>query len=101
MFKSKLSLPCCTSCCCYTKSLTFQVQTNLETSRPAAMSQQEVYNQRWLSKDEMGQGYLELLGIRISTGDRREALAGPMARSKCSGIQERPEVCCPLAMKRH
>lgn len=77
------------------------MQTSLETSSLSAMSQQEVFNQHRLSKDEMGQGDLVFLGVRNYTVDGREALAGPMSGSKCLGTQERQEVCCTLGMKCH
>lgn len=101
MCKSKLYLTHCTSHCFYRKGLTFKVQTNLKTSSPSAMSQQEVFNQYRLSKDEMGQGELVLLGIRNYTVDVRQALAGPTSGSKCPGTHKRQEVRCPLGTKCH
>lgn len=49
------------------------------------MSQQEVFNQHWLSKDEIGQGDLILLGMRSYTVDEREALAWSHVRVKVPG----------------
>lgn len=83
--KSKLYSTHCTSHCFYRKGLTLKVQTDLKTSSPSSMSQQEVFNLHQLSKDEMRHRDTVLLGIRNYPMGGREAWAGPTAGSKCLG----------------